>query len=151
MKYWVIISFLTLLRLGTMNALSTPSSRRPSSTPPLKKKMVAPLLSKISTSNRKTATNLKSKPSGYLNWTLACVTWNLQEMTPSMRDCKFLQSFTNKDLVVIGVQECENLKPRRNEGSRSLALRRKLKATLGMGIGRLMFAIVFVLYITDMI
>ena len=65
------------------------------------------------------------------NWTLACITWNLQEMTPSMDNCRFLRSFRSKDLVVVGVQECEHLRPRRHEGRRSRALREQLDTTLG--------------------
>lgn len=69
-----------------------------------------------------------------LNMTVACVTWNLQELTPSRSDCEFLLNFRSKDLVVLGVQECEALKPRRKEGSRSIALKHRLKATLGTSL-----------------
>lgn len=67
-----------------------------------------------------------------LNCTVACVTWNLQEMTPSLPDCMFLQPFRDKDIIVVGVQECESMKPRRSEGKRSKALSRQVQSTLGM-------------------
>jgi hypothetical protein len=66
------------------------------------------------------------------NITVACITWNLQEMTPSRSDCHFLLDFRRKDLVVLGVQECEALKPRRQEGSRSIALKKQLEFILGI-------------------
>ena len=66
------------------------------------------------------------------NITVACITWNLQEMTPSRSDCHFLLDFRPKDLVVLGVQECEALKPRRQEGSRSIALKKQLEFILGI-------------------
>lgn len=66
-----------------------------------------------------------------VNLTVACVSWNLQELTPSLADCKFLHSFCSQDLVVVGVQECESLRPRRREGRRSRALQRLLSTTLG--------------------
>jgi hypothetical protein len=53
-------------------------------------------------------------------------------MTPSRSDCHFLLDFRPKDLVVLGVQECEALKPRRQEGSRSIALKKQLEFILGI-------------------
>ena len=53
---------------------------------------------------------------------ISVVTWNLNERQPSANDCKFLTNLGKEsDMIVIGVQECENLKPRRHEGSRSRA------------------------------
>lgn len=52
---------------------------------------------------------------------IAITTWNLAESTPRVADCEFIQQFQDQDIVVLGVQECEDLRPRANEGRRSLA------------------------------
>ena len=63
-------------------------------------------------------------PAGALTaYNMSVVTWNLAEKKPSERDCAFLKEFRGDDFVVIGVQECENIKPRREEGHRSRAWR----------------------------
>lgn len=55
------------------------------------------------------------------------VTWNLAEESPSARDLEFLRHASRgSDLVAVGVQEIENLKPRRNEGGRTREWRRLL-------------------------
>lgn len=55
------------------------------------------------------------------------VTWNLAEETPPARDLEFLRhAAAGSDLVAVGVQEIENLKPRRNEGGRTREWRRLL-------------------------
>ena len=59
------------------------------------------------------------------------LTWNLAETSPNEKDCEFLKEFRDSDMVVIGVQETENLKPRRHEGSRSRAWRALQQASLG--------------------
>ena len=60
--------------------------------------------------------------------TMACVTWNMAALCPSPRDCKFLASLRHHSVICVGVQELEDLKPRRAEGHRSVrwteALRR---------------------------
>lgn len=56
---------------------------------------------------------------------LSVVTWNLGEVAPSEEDASFIRRFrTNSDLVMIGAQECEEIKPRRTEGKRSRHLRK---------------------------
>ncbi|CAM9689332.1 unnamed protein product, partial [Ectocarpus sp. 8 AP-2014] len=62
-----------------------------------------------------------------------CVlTWNLAEESPPAGDLEFLRQATREtDLVAVGVQEIENLKPRRNEGGRTREWRRLLIRTLG--------------------
>lgn len=57
-----------------------------------------------------------------------CVlTWNLAEESPPPSDLEFLRHATREsDLVAVGVQEIENLKPRRNEGGRTREWRRLL-------------------------
>jgi len=59
------------------------------------------------------------------------ITWNLAEKKPTEQDCLFLQQFRGDDFVVFGVQECENIKPRREEGHRSRAWRTYQKTALG--------------------
>jgi hypothetical protein len=58
-------------------------------------------------------------------FTLSVVTWNLGEAPPSEREASFIRQFRHEsDLVMIGAQECEDIKPRRSEGHRSRHLRR---------------------------
>lgn len=62
------------------------------------------------------------------------VTWNLAEESPPARDLEFLrQASRGSDLVAVGVQEIENLKPRRNEGGRTREWRRLLIRWVGAG------------------
>jgi hypothetical protein len=70
---------------------------------------------------------------------VSVVTWNLGEESPSEDDAKFLRRFRTfgdqrqqgSDLVLIGGQECENIKPRRTEGRRSREFRRLMIKMLG--------------------
>ena len=61
---------------------------------------------------------------------LSVVTWNLAEKAPPEEDAAFFRRFRKdsegegSDLVLIGAQECEEIKPRRAEGHRSRHLRR---------------------------
>lgn len=66
---------------------------------------------------------------------LSIVTWNLGEAAPSEKEASFIRKFRTinsslharkrgSDLVMIGAQECEDIKPRRSEGHRSRHLRR---------------------------
>jgi hypothetical protein len=54
-------------------------------------------------------------------YNVSVITWNLAENTPSAHHHSFLNKFKDSDFVVLGVQECENVKPRRHEGHRSRA------------------------------
>jgi hypothetical protein len=71
--------------------------------------------------------------------TVSIVTWNLAEESPSEEDATFIKRFrrqgkdrnTGSDLVLISGQECENIKPRRSEGSRSREFRRLMIMMLG--------------------
>ena len=62
--------------------------------------------------------------------TISIVTWNLGEDSPSEKEFSFVKRFRKdtdgigSDLVMIGAQECEDIKPRRTEGRRSRHLRR---------------------------
>jgi hypothetical protein len=80
---------------------------------------------------------------------VSAVTWNLAEESPTEEDASFLRRFRpssrntvpkrlvkpkqvdGSDLVLISAQECENIKPRRNEGSRSKEYRRLMIKMLG--------------------
>jgi hypothetical protein len=70
---------------------------------------------------------------------VSVVTWNLAEESPSEEDAAFIRKFrssgvstgTGSDLVLISGQECENIKPRRNEGRRSREFRRLMVKMLG--------------------
>lgn len=51
---------------------------------------------------------------------VAVVTWNLGAKSPSLQDCRFLKDLADAhDVVVVGCQEVEDVKPRRVEGHRS--------------------------------
>ena len=71
--------------------------------------------------------------------TVSVVTWNLAEESPLPEDATFLKRFrhngkdreSSSDLVLISGQECENIKPRRSEGSRSREFRRLMIIMLG--------------------
>ena len=62
--------------------------------------------------------------------TISVVTWNLAESSFSETEASFFKKFrkgkskNGSDLVLIGAQECEDIKPRRTEGRRSRHLRR---------------------------
>lgn len=70
---------------------------------------------------------------------VSVVTWNLAEDSPSEEDATFLKRFRKgidkqnggSDLVLVSGQECENIKPRRTEGSRSREFRRLMISMLG--------------------
>ncbi|CAM9873136.1 unnamed protein product [Phaeothamnion confervicola] len=63
---------------------------------------------------------------------LSVATWNLAEGSPSTADMRFLEELCeSSDVLVVGAQEVETLKPRRHEGSRSREWRRLLNVGLG--------------------
>lgn len=63
---------------------------------------------------------------------ISIVTWNLNEKTPNSTDLDFITTLGEKsNAVVIGIQECENIKFRSKEGSRSRAWAILQKAALG--------------------
>jgi hypothetical protein len=64
-------------------------------------------------------------------YNISIVSWNLAEKSPSKKDCLFLKEYLNEDIVVIGVQECEDVRPRREEGHRSRAWKTLQKIALG--------------------
>ena len=69
---------------------------------------------------------------------VSVVTWNLAEESPAEDEARFIRRFrksgtTGKgsDFVLLGGQECENIKPRRAEGRRSREIRRLMVKMLG--------------------
>lgn len=67
----------------------------------------------------------------YVSFNLSVITWNLAETIPTAKDCEFLLQFKQEDIVVIGVQEVEDIKPRRHEGRRSRAWKLLIDGILG--------------------
>lgn len=54
---------------------------------------------------------------------VSVISWNLCERSPSERDYSLLLSrFIGMDLVIVGVQELEDIRPRRNPGRRSVRM-----------------------------
>ena len=64
---------------------------------------------------------------------VSVLTWNLAETAPTADSLRFLGELAGADFVVLGVQECENVKPRRQEGHRSRAWRAAQKKYFGKG------------------
>ena len=64
---------------------------------------------------------------------VSCLTWNLAEIYPEdqTRHTEFLKELRGADLVCVCIQECENPKPRRTEGSRSKSIRSTLIQSFG--------------------
>ena len=63
------------------------------------------------------------------NLTVGVITWNLAEK--QLTEMDFLKSFKTCDIVAIGVQECEDIRPRRKEGRRSRRLRALQRKAMG--------------------
>jgi hypothetical protein len=62
--------------------------------------------------------SLKSgKARGSFN--LSVVSWNMAEKAPNDKDCSFIREYRSTDFVVFGIQECEDIKPRRKDGHRT--------------------------------
>lgn len=62
---------------------------------------------------------------------VAIASWNLAESTPHVSDCRFIRKLQDSDLVILGVQECEDLLPRVAEGRLSQAWSVLQKYALG--------------------
>lgn len=59
------------------------------------------------------------------------VSWNMAEKAPTDDACSFIKLHQNDDIVVFGIQECEDIRPRRNEGHRSRKWRSLQSRLLG--------------------
>lgn len=62
---------------------------------------------------------------------IGVVSWNLAEKIPTEKDGTFLKECKNDDIVVLGAQECEDVKFRRHEGHKSRAWHALQKKVLG--------------------
>jgi phosphatidylinositol-bisphosphatase len=84
--------------------------------------------SKINSKTTTTSISTTSIPS-HNNITMGIITWNLAEK--QLTEMDFLKSFKTCDIVAIGVQECEDIRPRRQEGRRSRKLRALQRKAMG--------------------
>ena len=50
---------------------------------------------------------------------IAIITWNMAERSPTLADCAFLKQYLDVDILAVGIQECEDIRPRRQEGRRN--------------------------------
>ena len=80
--------------------------------------------------------NLRSNDSDSDDILVSCLTWNLAEIWPEdqTRYTDFLIELRNNgtsDLICVCIQECENPKPRRTEGSRSRSIRSTMIQAFG--------------------
>jgi len=82
----------------------------------------------------KVPSKLKNElPGQLMKLNITVVSWNLCEKPPSDNDCNILlKQQLDSDIVVIGVQELEDIRPRRNEGRRSVRWRQILKNIFDM-------------------
>jgi phosphatidylinositol-bisphosphatase len=53
------------------------------------------------------------------NLKIGIITWNMAERSPTLSDCEFINNYHDCDLIALGLQECEDIRPRRREGGRS--------------------------------
>ena len=61
------------------------------------------------------------------------MSWNLAEKIPNDADVAFMKALSEDDIVVLGAQECEDVKFRRNEGHKSRAWHTIQRKALGKG------------------
>lgn len=62
---------------------------------------------------------------------MSIVSWNMAEKDPQFDQCEFIKGYRSSDIVVIGIQECEDIKPRRREGRRTRKWREIQRKYLG--------------------
>jgi hypothetical protein len=62
---------------------------------------------------------------------VSIISWNMAEKAPNEADCAFLKDYRNRDIVVFGIQECEDIRPRRREGHRTRKWRYLQRKLLG--------------------
>ena len=66
---------------------------------------------------------------------MSVISWNMAEKVPNARDTSFLRTFNSSDIVVFGIQECEDIRPRRREGHRTRRWRELQRKVLGKEFG----------------
>ena len=96
-----------------------------------------PAVSRVPETVLKNETDLLAASDLYSRYNVSVVTWNLAEKDIVRKDCDFLKSYRSSDLVVFGVQECEDIRPRRHEGRRSKAWRKLQSLSLGKSFEKL--------------
>lgn len=62
---------------------------------------------------------------------MAVISWNMAEKAPNAQDASFLKTYNSSDIVVFGIQECEDIRPRRREGHRTRRWRDLQRKFLG--------------------
>ena len=62
---------------------------------------------------------------------MSIVSWNMAEKDPQFDQCGFIKGYRSSDIVIIGIQECEDIKPRRREGRRTRKWREIQRKYLG--------------------
>jgi hypothetical protein len=81
--------------------------------------------SAISPNNSTTTTIVEHQEDPTKSIRVSCLTWNLAEESPSPSSIPstFLSKFQRSDFVLVSIQECETIQPRRTEGRRSRFIR----------------------------
>jgi hypothetical protein len=62
---------------------------------------------------------------------MSIISWNMAEVAPNTKDCAFIRGYRSSDIVVFGIQECEDIRPRRREGHRTRLWRELQRKLLG--------------------
>lgn len=63
---------------------------------------------------------------------ITVVTWNLCEKSPSEEDyCVVFERHIGKDIIIVGIQELEDIRPRRNPGRRTVRMRQLQRKVFG--------------------
>ena len=119
---WLLLLLLTAHTVCTAAAVSVPIASVAIPGPEPAPEVLAASINSINS-------NSSSNSSAPLS--VSVVTWNFAEKCPSEHDALFLKGMRGRDLIVLGVQECEDIKPRRHEGHRSRAWRALQKKVFG--------------------
>ena len=85
----------------------------------------------MATSSRYLEKNHDHKFSDSVPLKVRVMSWNMAEKVPTEESCDFIKNFRSDDIIVFGVQECEHIRPRRNEGHRSRKWRQIQSKLLG--------------------
>ena len=81
--------------------------------------------------NKQNITRINNTSCNTNNVSLSIITWNLGEYTP--KHLNFIQSFNSSDIIAVGVQECEDIRPRMSnkDSKKSRLYRARLKKAIG--------------------
>jgi hypothetical protein len=73
-----------------------------------------------------------TQPSLQNGLNITVVTWNLCEKSPSEEDyCVVFERHIGKDIIIVGIQELEDIRPRRNAGRRTVRMRQLQRKVFG--------------------